>query len=556
MTRRTELTGAPLRLKRLQQVLLSSISVSVVMLVSHQPARAQEAPLEEGLLAPVVTTVNGGVPPTELATGTVVTVTGNSVPALRSDGVTGGIANGIIVTGGGGVTATNLAGTGLGVITAMNGGSIDLGNGTRVEAQGSGSASGIIGATGLYTRYLGTGGLVSTITANNLTVSASSDKPYGVYAHTDSKITLTGTTTVSTFSNGSQGFGIVTNASGQITAENVNLTMGGIAGTFGNYQTGISAYAGGSTVITGNTVVNMTGVESEVAFARGPSSVSLNNISGTATSVSDMAAAFSADAGGSVTATGQTQLTIDGATTGFGAVIVNDGIIRLLGTNNLVVTGAVDASGLAIFDGGAIEMNNGTLAVTAPDAKAIQSEAVDAATVSRFAVSNSTLTSSGDGISVVGGVATVDFANVTLNNASGLAITVESNGTAAGSLDLKANASTLTGTATTDAASSSDVSLLAGSLWTMTGNSNLTNLVNGASTINYTAPTGDPALLSSYKTLTVTNYVGQGGAIGLNTYLGGDGSPSDRLIVDGGTVTGNSTLIVKNTTGPGVLTTA
>ena len=137
-----------------------------------------------------------------------------------------------------------------------------------------------------------------------------------------------------------------------------------------------------------------------------------------------MAAAFSADAGGSVTATGQAQLTIDGATTGFGAVIVNDGIIRLLGTNNLVVTGAVDASGLAIFDGGAIEMNNGTLAVTAPDAKAIQSEAVDATTVSRFAVSNSTLTSSGDGISVVGGVASGYLANVTLHNPSGLAITV------------------------------------------------------------------------------------------------------------------------------------
>ncbi|WP_244480348.1 hypothetical protein [Rhizobium sp. Root1220] len=68
----------------------------------------------------------------------------------------------------------------------------------------------------------------------------------------------------------------------------------------------------------------------------------------------------------------------------------------------------------------------------------------------------------------------------------------------------------------------------------MTGSSNLTNLVNDPSLIQYTPPTGDPTLLSSYKTLTVVDYIGEGGAIGLNTYLGADGSPSDRLIVDGG----------------------
>lgn len=115
--------------------------------------------------------------------------------------------------------------------------------------------------------------------------------------------------------------------------------------------------------------------------------------------------------------------------------------------------------------------------------------------------------------------------------------------------------SDLTGAAITQPGSISNVTLV-DSLWTMTGSSNLTNLVNDPSLIQYTPPTGDPTLLSSYKTLTVVNYVGDGGAIGLNTYLGADGSPSDRLIVDGGTITGISTLIVRNTTGPGALTTA
>ncbi|MDH6150430.1 outer membrane autotransporter protein [Paraburkholderia sp. WSM4179] len=34
------------------------------------------------------------------------------------------------------------------------------------------------------------------------------------------------------------------------------------------------------------------------------------------------------------------------------------------------------------------------------------------------------------------------------------------------------------------------------------------------------------------------NYIGDGGALALNTYLGSDGSPTDRLVIDGGTATG------------------
>ena len=41
--------------------------------------------------------------------------------------------------------------------------------------------------------------------------------------------------------------------------------------------------------------------------------------------------------------------------------------------------------------------------------------------------------------------------------------------------------------------------------------------------------------------------------IALNTYLGADGSPSDRLVIDGGSASGRSGLRVANTTGPGEL---
>jgi len=91
--------------------------------------------------------------------------------------------------------------------------------------------------------------------------------------------------------------------------------------------------------------------------------------------------------------------------------------------------------------------------------------------------------------------------------------------------------------------------------WTMTGSSNLTNVVNDPSIIVFTPPSGDPTQLASYKTLSAINYTGAGGRIVLNTFLGTDGSPSDQLVIDGGSATGTTLLEVHNTTGSGARTT-
>ena len=64
--------------------------------------------------------------------------------------------------------------------------------------------------------------------------------------------------------------------------------------------------------------------------------------------------------------------------------------------------------------------------------------------------------------------------------------------------------------------------------------------------------TGTPAT----TVLTATNYVGQGGTINFNTFLGDDTSPSDRLVINSGTASGNSFLHFTNAGGPGALTTA
>ena len=56
--------------------------------------------------------------------------------------------------------------------------------------------------------------------------------------------------------------------------------------------------------------------------------------------------------------------------------------------------------------------------------------------------------------------------------------------------------------------------------------------------------------------LTTTNYIGAGGTIAMNTFLGADGSPSDKLVINGGSATGNSLLHITNAGGPGAETVA
>ncbi|WP_414445242.1 autotransporter outer membrane beta-barrel domain-containing protein [Burkholderia sp. 22PA0106] len=57
------------------------------------------------------------------------------------------------------------------------------------------------------------------------------------------------------------------------------------------------------------------------------------------------------------------------------------------------------------------------------------------------------------------------------------------------------------------------------------------------------------------NTLTVAgDYIGQNAAIAMNTYLGGDGAASDKLIVAGVEATGTTTLKVTNVGGPGAQT--
>ena len=81
----------------------------------------------------------------------------------------------------------------------------------------------------------------------------------------------------------------------------------------------------------------------------------------------------------------------------------------------------------------------------------------------------------------------------------------------------------------------------------------LSNGLENAGTVQLGIPDPTPP----GTTLTVAgNYVGAGGALNLNTFLGGDGSPSDVLIINGGSATGSTFVYVTNVGGPGEETTA
>ncbi len=64
-----------------------------------------------------------------------------------------------------------------------------------------------------------------------------------------------------------------------------------------------------------------------------------------------------------------------------------------------------------------------------------------------------------------------------------------------------------------------------------------------------------PPANGAFKTLTVGNYVGSGAGLTLNAALGGNNSPADQLIINGGTATGATMLTIRNVGGAGAQTT-
>ncbi|MFY3152431.1 autotransporter outer membrane beta-barrel domain-containing protein [Achromobacter xylosoxidans] len=240
-----------------------------------------------------------------------------------------------------------------------------------------------------------------------------------------------------------------------------------------------------------------------------------------------------------------------------GVLLGNSGSV-FTGENFTVTTGGGNAPAVALNDGATLTLRNATLTTTGASSSGFVSGVRSAPTaVNTAEFSNVTLASAqSESIAASGGVTNLRFdrSDATANNGRWLNVTstVPGNPT---TLNLSADASRVQGAAAKDAASVSNISFSGGSTWILTGDSSATSLTNNASQILFSASQGTPSSNASYKTLTLSNYSGTGGSIALNTFLAGDGAPSDRVVIDGGSATGSTALRIANSGGGGELTT-
>ena len=162
------------------------------------------------------------------------------------------------------------------------------------------------------------------------------------------------------------------------------------------------------------------------------------------------------------------------------------------------------------------------------------------ATLSRGVV----VTGNGTLVSAVGRGTPLTPSTVDLTATSGAILAGDAFADAISRLDM-----TLSGGATWTGAALdvNNVDIRAGGTWTITASSNVREQVTNASLIQFTPQ-------SPLRTLTTTNYVGMGGTVRLNAFLGSGGDTSDQLVIDGGRASGRSGLWVTNAGGPGELT--
>ena len=415
-------------------------------------------------------------------------------------GVSVQTASTVMLTGGS-VTMNGTGGGETGILVQSAGSTLTATN-VPIVVTGAGGDTGVEAAGG------------GAVTLNGASVSAvsSANGEKGIWATgSGSTIAVNGVQVSVPLSAG--GYGILADTAASITlAGGVSVSTGG-GGTIGIEAIGSST----SVAATGSVTVTTTGANAAGVGASSGGAISLDG--GTVTTSGNGAAAFNAS-GGTIAAPGITTTTTGAAAPG--GLVQNGGVLTLSGGR--VTTSGADSFGFLVQGSAGI-------------ANTLQ-------------LDNETVSAAADAFHVQGALAglTVNGSSVIGNN--GVLLSTQG----AGTTTLTATTSQLTGAATTEAGSTADMTLQGNTTWTMTGSSNLTNVVNDPSIIVFTPPSGDPTQLASYKTLSTINYTGAGGRIVLNTYLGTDGSPSDQLVIDSGTATGTTLLEIRNTTGTGART--
>ncbi len=402
--------------------------------------------------------------------------------------------------------------------------------GAVLLSNGPGSSITANGLTITCERFNGCGGVAEFggfVSLTGSTIITSDFASFGVYASFGDSRVVVSDTTILTAGDSAWGAEAI---DGSIDLSNTTIKTTG-TGAYG-------LYANTDGVITSRgMLIDTAGALSHAAAA----------ISGTLV-IDDSIIGTSGDTAAGLYSTGS--LTADGVeveTTGSGA----PGAQAESGGQLTVINSSLSASGIAShgvqLSDGTVTIVGSSVIVNGSGAHAISGGPLGASSVT---ASNSVFSSAqGVGITTAGSNLEVNLTGSSIGGGAGLAATL-----GGGILNIEAHdGSNLAGQVTTEVGSQTSITL-EDSAWTLTGTSNVTALVNNSSRVEFGPHVGNPLSPATYKTLTANTYVGSDGNVVLNSYLGTDGSPSDMIVIDGGSATGASGLAVNNVSGPGALT--
>lgn len=543
-----------------------------------------------GLSISNTATGNGGGYGAVAQTGGRISLTNSTIVTTRTAAIalgSSGAGSSLTLSGVNGIISNGARGIG---VYAQNGGTIVLPASTVLNMNGQGSTGIVLDAApqsgtaigdGLTIHLTGTGeaspngstGIAavagSSATLRGLVIDGA-DAGTGIYvtsgdprgigaanAGTSSSVTLSDATiTIGRAGGSSIGLAststsaLVTDA-GSTTPALTSLTSGtpaGLRATPGSQSTASST----STINATNTTINMNAANGFGVYAGARAVSGLNAINLTGSTINSTGAgtyALGADQNGQVTATGST---VSASGNGGGALYlitgtdVTGGVGPSIQLDNTNVTTIGNVAGIVSQNFSdtlvnRVTMTGGTMSV--PDSVAIFASGGP----SSITTDNATVTGGTRLLEAVGSATAPQptVVDLTARNGSVLSGDAFANATATANIALQTN-SRWSGAAE----DVTNVSAGATSIWSVTGNSRVVQQVTNAGTIAFTAP-----VAGSFKTLTTQNYVGNNGVLGVNTFLGADGSASDKLIIDGGTASGASGIRVTNAGGPGALTT-
>jgi outer membrane autotransporter protein len=438
---------------------------------------------------------------------------GSNNLSTEVSGVIEGVGGSLVKVGTGTLTLSGNANLGETTIDggtlAVNGGSLNLGGGV------ASTQNLIVGQSGIGTLGVQNGG---TVTDFGGFVGEFSGSGTLTVSGAGSTWTNTGTIQVGVF------------GSGMLTIQD-----GGTVNSGGGGSIGLSPGSTGAVTVTGpgSTWNNSPGGGLNIgSFGAGTLTIAnggtvINNT------------AFAANIGNGAGSLGTVMVTGAGSTwsNSSGLNIGNSGT----GTLTIADSGAVTAGPVVI----------------ATNAGAVGTLNIGAGAVSAAAAPGTLTTPS---VAFGGGTGTINFNHTSADYVFAPAISGD------GTVNVLAGSTTFTGANSYSGATNVEAGTLrAGALNTFSPNSAV--MVSGGGTLdlngfNQTIPGVINAGLVNMGTgtlpgtvLTTASYMGTGGTMAINTVLGGDGSPSDRLVISGGTASGNTTVHVTNVGGVGAETT-